>query len=110
MKREDPKKLWDAKTMRLCRQVEETLSLALAGECGDEVLSDLVVESVVPAPDPSRLLVTVAPGPGAEPRDPLVVLERLGRAKGFFRSEVAAVLHRKKVPDLAFRLLPEVGS
>ncbi len=45
--------------MQLCHQVAETLEEVLA-ECGDVVLQDLRVLDVEPAPDASRLLVTVA--------------------------------------------------
>ena len=72
----------DEKTMRLCRQVERALSMTLPGECGDEVLSDLSVISVTPAPGASRLLVTVMLPKGA---DVLDVLQRLDRARGFLR-------------------------
>ena len=43
------------KTLQLCRQAQRALSLALAGECDDDLLRSLYVESVVPAPDASRL-------------------------------------------------------
>ena len=36
------------KTMQLCRQVEQTLCLVLSGECKDELLQSLLVESVTP--------------------------------------------------------------
>src|SRR5687768_1969741 len=49
----------DYKTQQLCRQVSRALSLALAGECADPMLQDLVVHSVLPAPNASRLLVNV---------------------------------------------------
>jgi hypothetical protein len=44
------------KDLQLCRQVAETLQLVL-GDCGDDVLRDLHVVRVVPAPDASQLLV-----------------------------------------------------
>lgn len=96
---------WDAKTERFLSVVRETLDLTLSGECGDEILQGLAVESVVPAPDPGRLLVTVAPT-GEEPLDPVVVIDRLNRAKSFLRAAVASAVRRKKVPDLAFAFSP----
>src|SRR4051812_18582032 len=48
------------KAMQLCAQVGETLNLVRAGECGDALLRERAVVAVVPAPDPSRLLVTLA--------------------------------------------------
>ena len=91
----------DRKTMQLCRQVAETLGDVLAGQCDDDVLHGLDVVDVVPAPDASRLLVTVRPLPPAEPGR---VLERLGRASGRLRSEVAAAITRRRAPALAFRI------
>jgi len=92
----------DVKTLRLCRQAAEALQTALSGECGDEVLQDLAVASVEPAPEGGGLVVTV----DAPAHPPLEVLERLGRAKGLLRSAIARAITRKRVPDLRFRILP----
>src|SRR5437763_13348583 len=48
------------KLLQLCGQVERTLNGALA-DSADEVLRDLVVVAVTPAPNSTRLLVTLAP-------------------------------------------------
>src|SRR5260370_13067194 len=89
------------KTQQLCAQVAKALSYALAGVCNDDVLRDLGVVAVQPAPDESRLLVTVGPNlPG--PCDPTQVLHHLHQALAKLRSEVAASIHRKKVPELTF--------
>jgi ribosome-binding factor A len=69
-------------------------------------LRSLKVVSVTPAPDASRLLVTVEPVPPAGAADPGLVLARLGRASGWLRSEVAAAVTRKRAPVLTFRLAP----
>jgi hypothetical protein len=93
------------KTQQLCRQVAEALNYAFAAVCNDDVLRDLGVLAVQPAPDESRLLVTVGPTlPG--PCEPTQVSARLRQALGKLRSEVAATIHRKKVPELAFRVVP----
>ncbi len=70
----------------------------------DEVLQSLAVHCVEPAPDTTRLLVTV----GVEPAlgttvDPIDALERLDRASGRIRSEVAAAITRRRTPVLSFR-------
>ncbi len=92
------------KTLQLCREVERTLSAVLAGEYGDDVLRDLIVISVVPAPNAVRLLVTVAlaasSGITAEE-----ALRRLVGVSGRLRSEVAAAVSRRKAPELAFRVV-----
>ena len=94
----------DHKVMQLCREVERTLASVLAGDLGDGSLGGLVVVSVEPAPDGSRLLVTlVAPRDG----DAEVVLARLRGLVGWLRSEIAQVVQRKRVPELAFCLIGE---
>ena len=70
----------DRKALQLCHQVAETLEEVLA-ECGDVVLQALRVLDVEPAPDASRLLVTVAVD--ATPKavlDPCSVHDHLVRA------------------------------
>jgi ribosome-binding factor A len=92
------------KALQLCRQVEQTLGSVLAGGCGDAVLRDLLVQSVVPAPDSTRLLVTLSfSGPATV--DAGELLAHLQRAQGLLRSEVAAAIHRRKVPDLTFHVV-----
>lgn len=91
------------KTLQLCRQVERTLNYILAGECDDDVLRDFTVVGVEPAPDASRMLVTVSPSLGSS-FDLPVVLEHFERASGMLRSFVAAAIHRKRAPELTFRV------
>ncbi len=95
-------KAGNRKAQQLCAQVAETLSFVLQAECNDEILRDLLVESVVPAPDSTRLLVTVMPSPAAPSLDVARVHEHLAQAYGKLRSEVAGAIHRKKVPELVF--------
>jgi ribosome-binding factor A len=59
----------------------------------------------VPAPSTARLLVTVAPSPAAEAVEATTVLARLERVRGRLRTEVAAAVHRRKAPDLTFRVV-----
>ena len=94
------RKFDDPKTLRLCRQIQEALQLALSGECGDEVLQQVFVDSVKPGADPARLAVYVEV---PEDLSPVDVLSRLEKARGLLRSMAAAAISRKKVPDLEFR-------
>jgi ribosome-binding factor A len=99
-------KVANRKARQLCGEVSRTLGSILAGECADEVLRDLLVVSVVPAPNSSRLLVTVSRGTEPPPEDAVPrILEHLERARGLLRTEMAAALHRRRVPDLTFRVL-----
>ena len=104
------------KDQQLCRQVAQTLSLALAG-CGDALLRDLYVADVVPAPDAGRLLVSVYPmtaltssGTG-QPCDVMSaeqmsqILGRLEAAAPMLRREVASAITRKRAPELLFRVV-----
>lgn len=96
------------KAWQLCKQVERALRLALAA-CHDDVVRDLLIHSVVPAPDTSRLLVTVGPGPQAQPIGLGEIQQRLDRVRPFLRHQAAAAVCRKKAPDLAFDVLPGEG-
>ena len=89
------------KAKQLCRQVADTLDLVL-GDCRDERLQALHVISVVPAPNSSRLLVTVSADLPGDEFDPQEILELLDQQTGRLRGEVAAAINRKRVPALAF--------
>jgi ribosome-binding factor A len=97
----------DRKVLQLCHQVAETLEEVLA-ECGDALLQSLRVLDVEPAPDASRLLVTVATGDLPEgKRDLGRVQDHLARASGHLRSEVATAITRKRTPMLIYRVTAE---
>jgi ribosome-binding factor A len=103
--RGEPGKVANRKALQLCGQIAQTLQAVLAGECGDDLLRELRVESVVPAPTSARLLVTLmlaTPGAGVPVA---AVLARLHAAQGLLRGEVAAAINRRRVPELTFRLI-----
>jgi ribosome-binding factor A len=89
------------KTRQLCGQVADALNYAFAAVANDDVVRELCVLSVRPAPDESRLLVTVGPLLSG-PCDAQQVLSHLHQSLGKLRSEVAASIHRKRVPQLTF--------
>jgi ribosome-binding factor A len=93
-------KVTNRKTLQLCRQVERALSVALEGE----ILRDLTVQSVAPAPDSSRLLVTFVHH-GPEPIELADVLDALHGHYAQLRGAVAASIHRKKTPELTFHVV-----
>ena len=92
------------KAKQLCRQVADTLDLVL-GDCRDERLQALHVISVVPAPNSSRLLVTVSVDLAGDEFDRHGILELLDQHTGRLRAEVAASINRKRVPALAFHVV-----
>jgi ribosome-binding factor A len=93
-------KVPNRKALQLCGQVARTLGLVL-WECGDNLLRELAVEAVQPAPTAARLLITLSAPPGV---DVALVLQRIQRAAGLLRSEVAAAVNRRKVPELTYRV------
>lgn len=96
----NPRRVKNRKALQLCAQVAETLRLVLAGECADDVLRELTVESVVPASNSSQLQVTFS---GLV--DSAEALQILHRAAGRLRTEVAAAIHRRRTPRLTFRIV-----
>ncbi|QDT15246.1 ribosome-binding factor A [Alienimonas californiensis] len=94
----------DRKTLQLCGQVRKTLDYVLSGETGDDTLRQLYVADVIPAPDASRLLATLAPIDRHAELDAGAVMEKLAFAQPMLRSAVARAINRKKVPDLSFTL------
>ena len=99
-----PRRVVNRKALQLCGQVARTLAGVLSGECSDDRLRDLLVESVQPAPDSTRLLVTVYAGP-AFAADTESVLRALYGAAAMLRAQIARAIHRKRVPELVFQVL-----
>ena len=91
------------KALQVCRQVQRALSYAL-GEAGDDVLLELYVESVEPAPSDKRMMVTVSSM--GDDCDPVEVMSRLQFATPFLRGAVASAINRKRVPELLFQCVP----
>jgi len=89
--------------MQLCRQVERTLALALAEQSAEPLLLAVVLDAVEPAPDDTRLRVTLRV---AQERATAVpeVRAALSRCGARLRREVARAIHRKRTPGLAFEL------
>lgn len=92
----------DRKTLQLCGQIADTLNYVLSGELDDDLLRNLYVESVRPAPDASRLLVSVAPLDAADAGRADLILSKLQIHAPRIRSEVARSIHRRKTPELSF--------
>lgn len=98
------------KAMQLCSQVADTLSLVLSGECSDDVLQNLLVAEVTPAPDASQLLVVLTPAPGSLSLTAEKVMAAVRAASGRLRTEVAGAISRKRAPRLVFQFLPVLIS
>jgi ribosome-binding factor A len=92
----------DRKLKQLAREVYRVLAQALA-ELADQRLESAFVVEVRPAPDASRFAVQVSAGAGASVSEVGVALEA---ARGHLRGELAMALARKRIPDLAFEVVP----
>ncbi len=92
----------DRKERQLCRQVQEAVGEALS-TIDDDVLLEVWVSGVTPAPDASRLAVLIR---APDDADPERIRERLARVSGYLRTEVAQAITRKRAPTLTFEILP----
>ena len=97
------------KTYQVCKQVEKTLNLVLAGESVEPLLHEIIVSAVEPAPDSSHLLVIVEPNSMAVSLDENDVLAALQRATGRLRAAIATAINRKRTPQISFRFLAATG-
>jgi ribosome-binding factor A len=93
-------KVSNRKALQLCRQVARTLSACLEGD----LLRDLTVESVVPSPDSSRLLVTFRYH-GSATVATSQILAALQGERARLRAQVATGIHRRKTPELTFQVV-----
>ncbi len=86
---------------QLCAQVHEALYWVLGAEAGDETLALYQVVSVEPMPDATRLLVTLAIPPDQSLENAQIRVQHAAKA---IRAETAAAIHRRKAPELIFRM------
>lgn len=93
----------------LCKQIERSLQLALAG-CADEAIRELVVLGAEPTAGANRVVVRVALASDVPGVDEPTLRARLDRLRGYLRSQIARDLTRKRVPDLGFDIAPITGG
>jgi ribosome-binding factor A len=91
------------KDLQVCRQVFDALAYALA-ELDDDLVAELVLVSVTPAPSAARVQVNLVPAHGGLDLD--AARERLAAVGPALRAEVAAEVTRRRVPELVFRIEP----
>ncbi|MFO1053518.1 MAG: hypothetical protein U1F36_14995 [Planctomycetota bacterium] len=92
------------KQLQLAAQIRRSLESTLIGECTDEVLQNISVESVEPA-DGNRFRVTmmVHPPGAALPKEE--VMRLLEDSRPLLVHRVAEDIHRRAVPELVFWLV-----
>jgi ribosome-binding factor A len=86
------------KALQLCAQVVDALNLGIS-ECRDDRLQNVYIESAIPDPDSTQLLITAVVSQEA--------LEGLQAAYGKLRTDIAEAICRKKVPNLKFRVVAD---
>lgn len=91
------------KALQVSRQVFETLAYVLSS-APDETLQQLTVVAVTPAPDSSRMLVSIRRGDEDGSLADADVIESLNQCTGWLRSEIAAAITRKRVPTLIYQI------
>jgi ribosome-binding factor A len=96
------------KARQLCRQVAEAIDWVLTSDVPDDFLRSLRVATVEPAPNSSRLLVTVVTDLSTDEAEPQLILERLKAYAGRLRAEVAGAINRRKTPTLAFQVVGNI--
>ncbi len=97
----------DRKLRQLCKQVAQTLQLALGGLPQADALAGMSVWDVSPAPNAGRLCVVIAvPDPGRREEIAAIMRQHSGR----LRSEVASAITRSRAPELTFEVIVEGGD
>jgi hypothetical protein len=96
-----------ARQWQLCKAASRSVEMCLSADCGDASLKELRFCAVEPLEGGSALIVIMA-APIREASEIPVLEAKLARAGGLLRSALAADLHRKRVPHLRFRVIPEM--
>ena len=80
------------------------------GDCDDELMQSLMVDNVQPAPDSSRMVVTIIADMPPEEFDRNQIQLHLKEQTGRLRAEVGRSISRKRVPNLSFSVLLKESS
>jgi ribosome-binding factor A len=97
----------DRKTWQLCAQAQRALEYSLGEVCPQLLQHTVSVQSVVPAPDATHLLVTVVVGQCPSPQELQRLQADLLHRQGRLRAAVATAITRRKAPLLTFRVVAE---
>ena len=97
------------KELQLAAQLARSLEATLVGECEDEVLQNLSVDVVEPAPGNRMLVHLVVHPPGSSlPREE--VLARLEAARPLLVARATQDVTRRGLPELSFWLRRAEGG
>lgn len=99
----------DKSARRLARVAERQLTLALQDARGDPVFGELAIARVDAVGDGTCLRVQVVPCNPADPPPHERVQAALAHAAGWLRSQLAAAVRRRRVPQLVFEYVPSAA-
>ncbi len=91
----------ERKQMQLAAQIGRSIEMTLVGECEDEVLQNLSVQSVEPATG-NRMLVTLEVHPPGSERPREEVLALLESARPLIVRRATEDVSRRSLPELSF--------
>lgn len=94
----------DHKRLRLCRQVAQTLSFVFS-ESKVESIRCLKLHEVIPEENRTALTVRLDRSSEFNEAEEIELLDILKEHEGWLRSEVAAAITRKRVPQLSFEFV-----
>jgi ribosome-binding factor A len=94
---------------RLCKVIEHVAGSVLEESSADEVLGHCEVLGVVPGASRTRVVIEVGFRLSEQAPGILEVLQALDSLSGRLRTEVARSINRKRVPLLAFDVIPLGG-
>lgn len=103
------KKKSEHRSRQYCKQIQHAIEGGLHCDCGNARLRDLTVADVEPISSCAAVLVTVVT------RDTDLdqidcIQQSLTESAGILRAAIASGTHRKRVPTLRFRVLPDMQS
>ncbi|MEM0967885.1 MAG: hypothetical protein AAF191_12145 [Verrucomicrobiota bacterium] len=92
---------------QLCKQIQLAIDASLDCDCGDPIFADVGPCEVEPVGGNQRVIVTV---PIRNPDLGKVELANraLQQVSGILRDSVAQAIHRKRVPSLVLRAVPDL--
>ena len=91
----------ERKLRQLCSQIGRAIDLTLVGDCEDEVLQNMSVESVEPASG-NRLNVTLQVRPPGSEMDKNEVMTRLEQHRPLLIQEILRAVTRRNIPEISF--------
>lgn len=94
------------KQLQLAAQIRRSLESTLVGECTDEVLQNISVESVEPAPGHRMIVMLMVHAPGTE-RSREEVMGLVEASRPLLVRRVAEDVNRRSLPELTFWLVRE---